>query len=355
MTARARILAAARTLALPAATVALSGAAGWAYAAVFATGLHLVSTVYGVFFGVPLILYERGKLWPRLRARVRRASTPVFAAATLAIVVCTFVAGIALAGLVLWATGIMRTPLLDAAPTPLRLAYAFAAAALIVAVFRVRDLIGPRIFLSFLVGRYHRPIHEERVFLFLDLVGSTSFAERHGDLRAAEYLARAFEVLAGPVARYRGSVDDFVGDMALVTWRLDEGVRDAAVVRCVFAFLEEIERGAEGWHRRFGEVPRFRAALHCGQVVTAEIGVDHHKIAYFGDVVNTTARLEALAKVLGEPIVASSDLLKRIGFLPQEIAYVELGRQIVRGRDQPLDVTGLKRLGYRSGAAIPPR
>ncbi len=45
-----------------------------------------------------------------------------------------------------------------------------------------------------------------------------------------------------------------------------------------------------------GQVPRLRAALHGGTIITAEIGIDHHKITYFGDTINTTARLESFAR-----------------------------------------------------------
>ena len=63
--------------------------------------------------------------------------------------------------------------------------------------------------------------------------------------------------------------------------------------------LDRIEAEAEAWRARFGTVPRLRAALHGGSVVTAEVGVDRHKIAYFGDAVNVTSRIEALCRPLG--------------------------------------------------------
>ena len=85
---------------------------------------------------------------------------------------------------------------------------------------------------------------------------------------------------------------------------------------CVFALLRQIKRRQVLPAIRFGTVPRFRAALHGGSVVAAEIGVDRHKIAYFGDTVNTTARLETLCRDLDEPILISAELLSRITALP---------------------------------------
>ncbi|WP_275428334.1 adenylate/guanylate cyclase domain-containing protein, partial [Proteus vulgaris] len=78
---------------------------------------------------------------------------------------------------------------------------------------------------------------------------------------------------------------------------------------CVFDVLDRIEAEAEAWKARFGTVPRLRAALNGGSVVTAEVGVDRHKIAYFGDAVNATSRIEALCRPLGASVLISQDLL----------------------------------------------
>ena len=59
-------------------------------------------------------------------------------------------------------------------------------------VVRMRDLIGADVFRNLLLGRYHRPTQEERLFLFVDVTGSTAYAESHGDLRAQEYLGAIF-------------------------------------------------------------------------------------------------------------------------------------------------------------------
>jgi class 3 adenylate cyclase len=131
--------------------------------------------------------------------------------------------------------------------------------------------------------------------------------------------------------------------MAIVTWRLQRGLRNAAAVRCVFDFLDEIERDADIWRREFGAVPRFRAALHCGSVLTAKIGLERHKITYFGDVLNTTSRLEALAKDLDRDVVLSTELLALIRPLPPDIAAKDLGVRVLRGHDEPLAVSALFR------------
>jgi len=43
-------------------------------------------------------------------------------------------------------------------------------------------LLGQNVLLNCITGHYHRPRPEQRVFLFIDIEGSTTLAERLGDL-----------------------------------------------------------------------------------------------------------------------------------------------------------------------------
>ncbi len=320
--------------------VVVSAGAGVLYSLVFDTRFW-AAILHGLAIGMPILLFERGFLVPKLLTRLRRASTPTFLALSVLGMVSAVVSGNAVAVALLRIAGTAETE--SVVPDRTTLAFSLAIAALLIAAFRVRDLVGPKTLLNLLFGSYHRPIREVRIFLFLDLVGSTSFARRFGDVQALALIGRVFAVLAGPVRRSGGEIDDYVGDMAIVTWRLRRGIRNAAAVRCVFDFLDEIEREADNWRREFGSVPRFRAALHCGQVLTAEIGLERHKITYFGDVLNTTSRLEAMAKDLGRDVVLSTELLVLLQPLPPGIVAEDLGVRALRGHDEPLAVSSLSR------------
>lgn len=321
---------------------ALGALAGILYDVVFDADTLVGSALRGAFIAAPILLYERGSFLPRWRDRIRRGPTPVFGAATIATYAILIVLGNALAGTLLHRFfGYMHSPREAMMLSRSGFLYSLGASAVIVFVLRVRDLIGPAVFRSLLLGRYHRPISEQRIFLFLDVAGSTRFADHHGDMAAQAYLGQIFNALAAPVRRSRGSIDDYIGDMALITWTLDRGTRDAACLRCVFDFTAAIAAEASTWITAFGEVPRFRAALHCGPVVTAEIGFERRKITYFGDVVNTTARLESLSKRLDVPVLVSEHLLACIGALPEDLVVEKLGVHAIAGREEPLAVAAI--------------
>lgn len=321
---------------------------------VMGNGRPMIGAAFGVMVGAPMFAFMRGLLMPRLQLKLRRLPFLLYAPAMVAVYVVLIVLSTEFAGALLWSLGLLSEPFLTAITVSAAdVIYSLAILAIITFMLRVKDLIGGEAFLSLLNGRYHKPVSEERIFLFIDVVGSTQFAERFGDLRAQEYLGRFFAALAGPVRKHRGEIDDYVGDLAIITWPLRRGVEEARCLRCVFAVLDEIEREGRSWEADFGCIPRFRAALHGGPVVAAEIGVDRHKISYFGDTVNMTARVETLCRELDAPILISAELLSHVETLPADVRTTDLGAHEVRGRDRPLAVVALARAA--SHAAKPVR
>lgn len=298
---------------------------------------------YGLFIGLAIGFYERAWILAPVRDRLRRLPTLAYLVTTALVLIVAIYLGTFLGGASSWAAGLTSRPLLAAVqPQKTATLFSLLAAALLAFGLRLRDLIGAQTFTDLLLSRYRRPVQEERAFLFLALAGSTTFAERYGDLKAQELLKSVFAAIADPVRRHGGRIDDYVGDLAIVSWPLALAAEGARCVAAVFAIRRDFERDAARWQERFGLVPQMRAALHGGRVVTAEIGVDKHKITFFGDIMNTTARLEALCRETGEAVLISSTLLERLGSLPEGILARSLGTHALRGREQGMEVIALR-------------
>ena len=209
-----------------------------------------------------------------------------------------------------------------------------------IAANRIGQLVGWRVLGNVLLGRYHRPVHEERVFLFLDLAGSTGLAERLGEARVQALIARFYFDIAQPIAAHGGEIYQYRGDEISVTWKLAAGVRDAACVACAFAIRACIAARADRYRRRFGVVPTFRIGLHGGPVVAGEVGDQRREIMYFGDTINVAARIEALCKRERREICISGDLLARLR-LPAAVEATCLGRFQLQGKQQETEIFSL--------------
>ncbi len=168
--------------------------------------------------------------------------------------------------------------------------------------------LGKEATISLLTGRYRRPRLEERIVLFADLIGSTSLAERIGDLRFHKFLGDVAFDLARPVELAGGDVHRYVGDAVIVTWPLNRRNAANAAVECAAQMHSALAKAAPGYQTRFGAAPHLRIAIHCGPVAAGEVGDWKKEIALLGDTMNTAARLEGAARDLGARTVLSDDL-----------------------------------------------
>ena len=204
-------------------------------------------------------------------------------------------------------------------------------------VLEMSQLMGSRTLRNIVLGRYHRPRDEHRVFLFVDIVGSTALAERVGPAAIHRFLNTVFGLASDVIDDHEGEIHQYVGDEIVVTWTVDEGRGDARPIRCFLAIAAALAHAAPSLEREFGVAPAVRGALHAGAVVSGEVGKSKREIVFHGDVMNTTARLEALAKEVNRSLVVSAEALARSG---ERDGYVleNLGPRTVRGRAAPVIV-----------------
>jgi len=179
-------------------------------------------------------------------------------------------------------------------------------------VVQVEELMGRRMFVGFLLGRYERPVAEERVVLTLDLVGSTGLAERMGDLRYFRFINTTYSLMTDAVLRNEAEIHKYVGDEVIFTWPMKMGVRYENCLDLFFDIEERIAQHAGVLRGEFGVVPRFRAALHGGRVISAQIGHTKRSLELSGDVMNSVSRMLGVAKDMKVDLLISSELLMRI-------------------------------------------
>jgi adenylate cyclase len=234
-----------------------------------------------------------------------------------------------------------------AEPNPFRrgmvgdIVFSIAATFVFVSLLSVAQVVGPQVLGSLLTGRYYYPREERRIVLFLDLVGSTSIAERIGNVRFHALLSETFTRLSRVVTDFGGEVHRYVGDALIATWPLRSPEENARPIRCLFACREALEAAASGLLDRYGQIPAFRAGLHVGPLVAGEIGGFKREIALVGDTMNTAARLEQACRTTGHALLASKPLLES-AVMPPDIVAASLGDHELRGKSKPLELFALE-------------
>lgn len=221
-------------------------------------------------------------------------------------------------------------------------------------LLQIGRLVGDRTLRDIVLGRYHRSRPEERFFLFVDIVGSTPLAERVGADAVHRFLGEVFRLASDPIDEHHGDVHQYVGDEVVITWTVADGRARARPLACFFAIERALERAASGFERDFGAVPRLRAALHAGPVITGEVGGSRRAIVYHGDVMNTTARIEQATRDLGRRLLASEEAVTRLEGLGG-FELEDLGLRELRGRAAPVHLYAITtRPGATVEAAVEP-
>ena len=224
---------------------------------------------------------------------------------------------------------------------PRIMAVSFVLSIVIGIAYELTRLIGIAVLFDVFLGRYRRPIREQRVLLFLDLVGSTTLAEQMGELRVQDLLTRFFYDIDEAIVRHGGEVHAYVGDEVIVSWPVGTRAK-RSYVDCFFAIDDRIAALTDRYMREFGLVPEFRAGIHAGPVVISECGDSRRQVAYFGDTVNVAARLQAHCKEAGRRLLVSGELMS---LLPDAADFLvePLGPTELRGRAVPVEVFAVAR------------
>ncbi len=199
----------------------------------------------------------------------------------------------------------------------------------------VSESIGHEALNNFFTGKYHRPIQEERIYMFLDMRSSTSIAENLGHVMYFKMLREYFADLSEAVIKYSGEIYQYAGDEMIVTWDLKKGLQNNNCIQCFFAMKKIIAAEVVKYREKFGLLPQFKAGLHCGKVTTGEIGVIKKEIIFTGDVLNTTARIQGLCNQFNVDILVSGELVKKLE-PDTSLSIKNLGENELRGRDEKI-------------------
>ena len=132
---------------------------------------------------------------------------------------------------------------------------------------------------------------EERkvAVLFIDVVGSTTYAVDHTPEEVVAALNDFFDVVVEVVHRNKGVINKFQGDAALAVFGAPVSLHDAASHALQAA--RELQRDLDGQELRAG------IGVASGYVVAGHIGgSDRFEYTVIGDAVNAAARLTDMAK-----------------------------------------------------------
>jgi adenylate cyclase len=221
--------------------------------------------------------------------------------------------------------------------------YALVFALIVIFTREINVRLGQKVLLNLITGRFRKPGPERRIFLFIDLDSSVTKAERLGDMEYHKLLNDFFYDITDSILMSRGIIYQYVGDEVVVTWEMKRGLRPEYCLEAFVSCVQKISRHENRYMNKYGFVPVFKAAIHCGKVIYGEIGRIKTEFVFHGDVVNTTSRLERVCSERGEKLLISGEYYE---LLPHSIrnCFDKTESLILRGKQNALDVYRLREM-----------
>lgn len=215
------------------------------------------------------------------------------------------------------------------------LLYTFAMALVISFINQMNKKFGPGVLLPMLLGRYRIPKEEQRVFMFMDLKSSTMYAEKLGHLKYSAMIRDSFVDINKILVEYRAEVYQYVGDEIVVSWPQTNDFDGSPCVEFYFACQEQFNKRRLYYFEEYGAIPKFKAGLHQGIVTTVEVGDVKRDLAYHGDAINTTSRIQEKCNEYKSDILVSEAFWEKVKF-PKKFQKDFVGDVLLKGKEIPV-------------------
>ena len=193
---------------------------------------------------------------------------------------------------------------------------------------------GPGNLWKMLTGRFFKPREEERIFMFIDMRGSTTIAEKLGHLEFSKLLQDCFHDFT-IVDDYRTDIYQYVGDEVVVSWTPKNGFRNNNFLKAFFAFDKVLKRKANYYEKQYGMIPYFKSGVNMGPVIVTEVGDIKQEITYHGDTLNTAARIQDKCNELEAQVLIPESMYNLIKDT-EGYHFNDVGRIRLKGKQREL-------------------
>jgi len=182
-------------------------------------------------------------------------------------------------------------------------------------------------------------VEEDRIFMFLDMKGSTTHAETLGPVKYSALIQDCFADMTKAAKQTAAEIYQYIGDEAVFTWRTSPA-NFLYAIQHFFYFRDHLAQRAGYYRKHYGLVPQFKAGIHYGKVVRTPVGVTHKTLAFHGDAINTASRIQGKCNALGRDLLVSGEVLEQV---TMPFGYVDMGEHLLRGKDRKVRLYGVSK------------
>jgi len=175
-------------------------------------------------------------------------------------------------------------------------------------ILHVSDKFGQGVLPNFILGKYHHPKEEKRIFMFMDLKSSTTYAEKLGHIKYSELIQDCFFDLTEVVTKNDANIYQYVGDEVVLSWDFNKGLKNNNCINIYYDYMNVIGKRSKYYENKYGMIPEFKAGLSSVYATVAEVGELKKELAYHGDVLNTASRIQGMCNKYKKSLLISEEL-----------------------------------------------
>jgi len=220
-------------------------------------------------------------------------------------------------------------------PTLAAFLYLIVAVSIVSFIVHMSFMTGQPLLINLLLGKYHLPKEEQRIFMFLSLKDFKYNAEVLGHKQYSRLIQDCFHDLTESAIACDVEIYQYVGNEAVLTWLPEKGIKNNNCINVYYQFHQTLQHKKNYYMTLYGTVPQFVAGVNAGLVMVAEIGDIKRDITYLSDVLNTTARIQDQCERFDKSLLISSEI-KKILTCPLSLSFKSMGSVLLKGKEKPV-------------------
>ena len=195
----------------------------------------------------------------------------------------------------------------------------------------------------------------EITVLFSDVMGFTSFSEKHAPEEVVAILNEYLGEMTDIVLKWEGTLDKFIGDAILTFWNAPMRQENHAelAIKCALNMVGRLKELQKKWQAEGKPILDCGIGINTGEVIVGNIGAERKKMDYtvIGDHVNLGSRVESLTRKYNTHILITEFTLSKIkDLLADETIWktevTGLEKVIVKGKERPVGIYRVESLGH---------
>jgi len=204
-------------------------------------------------------------------------------------------------------------------------------------ILQVADKFGQGVLINFLLGKYHKPKEDQRIFMFMDLKSSTTYAEKLGHIKYSQLIQDCFFDVTEIVNKYEAKIYQYVGDEVVLSWDMDKGLKNNNCINTFFKYDKLLNSKSDYYENKYGFIPEFKVGVNSGFVTVAEVGELKKELAYHGDVLNTAARIQGKCNEYNSNLLISEEIKNQLNE-NSDYQFKLIGNIKLKGKEQLVNI-----------------